>query len=271
MKTNTLVFGPIGGGKSYSIRTLLATYFHLGTLKKGVGLTVLSQACEPGWAATNEDLTCEMGFHVNELLPANPDFVTSLAWLETIKEMGTKELIDKSLPYRILKDYQQFMSLYRNAINFKCDKCNTEFGNLEDLDDSFAIVNDGLTGISKMSEQMIKGPKPQMSLPEYGRAQGQVEGWVNKMCTLKASYILLAHWSREPDPVEGGTNITINTVGNKLAPKLLLDTFDEIILAQRDVDKYSWNLAVRDVDQKARRLQYKNGLAPDFGQIFRTR
>ncbi len=275
MKTNTLIFGPIGAGKSYSTRTLLAEYpDHEGKVRKGVGQTVLFHACEPGWEAVNGDLACDMGFHIQETLPADPDYATSLQWLETIQGIGTDDLIRKSMPGSILRDYRQFMDLYRTAINFTCMRCEQEFGNLENLDKdcNTTYVNDGLTGISKMAVQFIAGPKPNMSLPEYGRAQHHVEGWVNKQCTLNCSYVLIAHWAREPDPVEGGTNITIHTVGQKLAPRLLLDTFDEVILAERKGHPpvYTWNLADDRVDQKGRRLEYRAGLRPDFTQIFRN-
>src|SRR6266550_9337876 len=99
MKANIITFGPIGSGKSYGIRTLLAEYPDREKRNhKGAGLKVLFHACEPGWEATNGDLTCEMGFHVHETLPADPDFETSLRWLDSIQGISTEDLIRKSLP-----------------------------------------------------------------------------------------------------------------------------------------------------------------------------
>lgn len=262
--------GPIGTGKSRVARTLLKEYpDENGKMHKGAGFeNVNLLACEPGWQATNGDLTCEMGFHVAEVLPANPDWTVGLRWLEKISNMSAEEIKKMPIPASIRTGYHQFMDLYKTCVSFVCMRCGKELGSVDDWGQDTALITDGLTGISKMAIHFTVGPKPTLTWPEVDAAQHHVEGFINKCVALKCTYVLIAHWAREPGQVEGGTNITVHTIGQKLASRLLLDTFDEVILAERNGNTYTWNLADDRVDQKARRLEYKAGLRPDFSQIF---
>ena len=273
MKSNSVLLGPIGTGKSRSVRTLLAEYpDESGRIQKGVGLRVNLLACEPGWTATNGDLTCDMGFHVAEVLPANPGWKVGIAWLEKISNMSAEEIKKMNIPASIRTGYHQFMDLYKTCVSFKCIRCGEDLGSVDDWGEDTALVTDGLTGISKMAVHFTVGPKPTLTWPEVDAAQHHAEGFINKCVALKCTYVLIAHWAREPGQVEGGTNITVHTIGQKLASRLLLDTFDEVILAERSGDDtYTWNMADGRVDQKARRLPYKAGLRADFTQIFRDR
>ncbi len=273
MKCNAVVFGPIGSGKSYCIRTLLKEYpDEYGKMHKGAGLNVLSIACEAGWEATNGDLSCEIGYHVCQVLPATPTWEQMIDWIDRTNTMNSEAVKTMTIPGSIKNGYMQWMDLLKACINFKCDRCGTEFGPLDNLDDNYAVVTDGLTGITKMATDVIVGPKPSLTWPDIDRVGHIIEDFVGKFVSFKASYVLIAHWAREPKQVEGGSNITIHTIGQKLAPRLLLDTFDEVILAEREGTKYTWNMAAGDgVDQKARRLEYKAGLPPDFSQIFRQK
>ncbi len=210
-----------------------------------------------------------MNFHVAEVLPANPEWKVNIAWLEKISNMGSEEIKKMNIPSSIRNGYHQFMDLYKTCVTFKCVRCGEDLGCVDDWDDSVAFVNDGLTGISKMASHFAVGPKPTLTWGEIDAAQHHVEGYVNKCCALSCTYVLIAHWAREPSQVEGGTSITVHTIGQKLAGRILLDTFDEIILAERNGNTYTWNLNDDRVDQKARRLPYKAGLQPDFSQIFR--
>lgn len=269
MKSNIINFGDIGTGKSRATRTLLAEYpDETGKIHKGAGLKVHFLACEPGWEATNGDLTCEMGFHVHQVLPANPSWKVKMEWLEKTSNMSAEEIKKLDLPVSVRNGYRQFMDLHVACIKFKCMRCDEEFGCVDDWGEDIAFVNDGLTGITTMATQFAVGPKPTLSWPEIDRVGHSIEDYVKKCCALKCTYVLVAHWDRGANQVEGGSEITIHTIGQKLAPRLLMDTFDEIILSVRNVNTYTWNLADDKVRQKARRLEYKAGLRPDYAQIF---
>jgi hypothetical protein len=270
MKSNIAIIGDIGVGKSHVTRTLLAEYPDWeGKVRKGAGLkNVFQVSCEPGWAATNGDLTCEMGFHVHEVLPANPSWRTMEAWLEKISNMSTEAIKKMELPASIRSGYRQFMDLYTACQAFTCIRCKKEFGCIDDYGEDTAFVNDGLTGISRMAAQFTVGPKPTLTWGETDSAQHHVEDYVHKCVALSCTYILVAHWAKEPNQVESGLSITVNTIGQKLAGRIVLDTFDEIILAERNGNTYTWNMNDERVVQKARRLPYKAGLKPDYSQIF---
>jgi hypothetical protein len=271
VKSNIAIFGPVGSGKTYSLRTLLPEYpDENGKIKKGAGLEVRELACDPGWEATNGDLTCEMGFHIHEVLPANPSWESRREWLEKISGMSGEQIKQSNVPARIWAAYKQFMDLEVACAEFVCKRCGKNFGNTEDWDEGVAFVEDGLSGITKMAKHFAAGPKQALTWPDIDAAGGHIEGHIDKNVSLNCTYVLLAHWDKEIDKVQGGTTITFDTIGNKLAPRLL-KPFDEIILAERESDptRYTWNLARKDVEQKTRRLSYRSGLQPDFSQIFR--
>ncbi len=272
MKTNTINFGDIGVGKSWCTRTLLRNYpDEAGNIREGAGLDVYFHACEPGWEATNGDLTCEMGFHVHQTLPANPPWDVRIAWLDKISNMSADEIKAMKLPNSIRLGYRQFMDLHVASVNFTCIRCEKDLGCIDDWSENVAYINDGLTGITKMARHFAVGPKPTLTWPEIDIVGQLIEDYVDKCCASKCSYVLIAHWAREPKQVEGGTEITVHTIGQKLAPRLLYDTFDEIILSERNGNVYTWNLADNRVRQKVRRLEYKSGLPQDFRQVFRPK
>jgi hypothetical protein len=281
MKANVILIGRIGSGKNWCCRTLLKEYpDENGRMQRGAGKTVMMLANEPGWDETNGDLTCDMGFHVHQHLPYSAPMEQYMEWLEYIAGRSAADVKDMKLGSAMKLPFaQQWMGMYQVMNGFVCDRCKKDFGpvsawdkqgNFVGWNDNVALVQDGLTGVSKMSCQFTAGPKPSMSWPEYDAAQHLVMDWVGLCTSIRASYILIAHMSREPDEVEGGTKVTVSTIGKALAPQLIIP-FGEIIVCRRDVDKYTWNMVDVDnmhVDQKARRLPYKANINPSFVEIF---
>jgi hypothetical protein len=281
MKSNVILVGPIGTGKDWCCRTLLKEYpDENGRMRRGAGKTVMMLANEPGWDETNGDLTCDMGFHVHQHLPYEAPLDQYLEWLEYIAGRSAADVKEMKLPQAIKLPFAQpWMGMYRVVNGFICDRCKENFGpvtawdkegNFIGWDDSYALMQDGLTGISDMACHYTAGPKPSMSYPEYEAAQTIIRNWIGLCTSFRATYVLIAHMAREPDEVEGGTKITVDTVGKKLAPRVV-KPFGEIIVCRRDVDKYTWNMVDVDnmhVDQKARRLPYKANINPSFVEIF---
>lgn len=269
IKANIVNFGPVASGKSYSLRTLLPEYpDKSGKIHKGAGLETRLLSCDPGWSATNSDLTCEMGFHVKEVLPANPSWQVRIRWLEKISNLDGEQIKKMSVPESIWSGYRQFMDLHVACVKFVCDRCGKDFGCVDDWDQNVAFINDGLSGMTKMAKHFAVGPKPSLTWPDIDKAGHTLEDYIDKCVSLNCNYIMIAHWDKEPNNIEGGTNITLDTIGNKVAPRLI-KIFDEIILSVRVGDVYTWNLAADGVQQKTRRLEYKSGLSPNFSQIFR--
>lgn len=265
------MLGAIGTGKSRSVRTLLREYpDETGKMHPGAGLTVLTVALEPGAEATNGDCTCEHGFHLHTHLPVSLDLDMMEEWTERLGILSMESIAKMEVSPTIRKSFNQFMGLYSICRAFICDRCGENFGAIDKLDDSFAIVNDGLSGLSDMAKQHLVGPKPIMSLPQFGAAQELVLGYLKLCLSIKASFVLVAHWSKEINQVTGDRIVTLDTIGNKLAPRIA-KLFDEIIVTQRSGSKFSWSNNDTDIELKARRLPYSDNIEPTFVEILGQR
>ena len=268
MKANCLVLGPIGCGKSASLRTLLRHYEDYdGRVKPGAGKDVMLLALEPGADATLGAFSCEMGLHVKQHLPATVSWEVMEEWVQRLGVMDMETIAKMAVPAHIRKEFQQFLELYSICNNYKCDRCGQTFGAVDSWDDSRVLAVDGMSGLSDMASQYIVGPKPIRSLPQTGTVQNLIEGFLKKCVSIPATFVLISHWSREQDEIKGGSSITLDTIGVKLAPKVL-KMFDEIIVAQRQGTKFTWSTLEDRIELKARRLPYADNLAPDFTQIF---
>jgi hypothetical protein len=129
----------------------------------------------------------------------------------------------------------------------------------------FAV--DGLTGINTMSRALTVGLKPNPSPGEWGVMQGNILNLVRKLCAdCKCFFTLIAHVERETNEITGGTNLTVSTLGAKLAPKLPPE-FTNVVEARRVGTNFSWSTATAGVDTKAGDLPIQEGLSPDFAPI----
>lgn len=269
MKTNTLILGDVGSGKTECIKTLLPTYIDPnGKEQAGAGKRVMYLAHEPGARAIFGENPCEYGLHIKEHFPAQVPIDTFLDWLKRMANMTTKQYADLEVPILIRRDFDQFASMVSICKQFICDICGEDFGDASTWEDDTALVTDGLTGLTMMAVHYINGPKAYMTLPSYQPAQNLVENFVRMACGWKCSYVLISHWSRETDVETRQTHITLDTVGNKLAPKLLKIP-DEVICACREGLKFRWSTLEDGVKSKVRRLPYSENITPSFVEIFK--
>jgi len=130
------------------------------------------------------------------------------------------------------------------------------------------FVIDALVGINTCVMSMVVGTKPVVSPGEWQVGMQHVEKFIKKLVSMRCHFILISHIEREIDEVEGGTKITVGTLGRKLAPKLP-PMFGDVILAQRQGAKWHWSTANAQADLKTRNLPYAEGIPPDFGAIIR--
>lgn len=271
MKANVLLLGPVGSGKSYSLRTLLPHWpDERGTAHTGVGKEVMLLALEPGADATLGHFSCEMGLHVHQHLPATIGWEEMEEWVDRLGKLSMEDVAKMTVPITVRQHYQHFLQLYSICAHFKCDRCGEDFGPVDSWGEDRVFAVDGLSGLSDMASQYLIGPKPIRSLPQTGAAQELIKAFLQKCVSIPASFALIAHWSREVNETTGSTSITVDTIGQKLAPKLL-KLFDEIAVSRRDGTKFSWSTLEDRIELKARRLPYKDNLEPDFGLIFGTK
>lgn len=258
-RSNVLICGEIGTGKTHSLRSLHKF--------KHIALTTTDN--DPD--SVLGDIPCEGDgneFHWTHIVPGGVSWATMIRVAKIINQTSNSKLQD--MENIDANKYQQFIQLLEAKSNFTCDRCKKIIGPLDDLDTSWAVVDDNLTGISKMGMDIVVGAKPVRTLPDWGVAMEMVHNYLFK-CTgdLTASYVLLAHTAREKDEISGGTYVTLSTLGVKLAPKIL-PMFSEVIEANKDGDSFWWATTGTGITLKNRVLPISADLDPDFALIFGT-
>lgn len=271
MKTNVLNFGPIGSGKSRAIRTLLKEWpDEQGRMRPGAGKEVMLLALEAGAEASHAGCGCEMGFHRRTLLPAGSDWDATKDFVEKMGRLDTVEDLAKiKIPLHVRQAYQQYLELYDIRSKFVCEVCGEDFGDVRQWSDGRVFVNDGLSGLTQIATHYINGPRPFLALALYQPVMGLIRSYIHECVGLTCNYILIAHWDREVNEVTREKTITIDTIGQKLAPKILKE-FDEIMVSKHEEGRKFWWSTIEDgTELKCRRLPYDSRIEPDYRGIFR--
>lgn len=248
-----LLVGGSGSGKTYSIRTLIDS-----------GLKVAAIFTEPGMEVL-ADIPCAKGFHFAYIPPAAPKWGVLLDVAKKINTMSMEMLAkQRDLNKAAYDEYLRFISL---MANFKCDRCGETFGPTDELGREWAVVNDSLSGLSQMAMNIVTGSQPVKAQPDYGIAMSNLEGYITKFTTgIPSLAVMIAHLEQEGDELTGGTKLMASTLGRKLAPKIPR-YFSEVILAERNGAKFTWNTESIRADLKVRILPIGAGLPPSFKPI----
>jgi hypothetical protein len=201
--------------------------------------------------------------------PARASWDTLMSNAKLVNQLTYEQLTKVQNMSR--NDYQQFYKLLEALSNFKDDRTGEVLGSVDSWGEDTVLVMDDLSGASDMAMQCVVGGKPAKSQPDWQIAQDLVYNLVVKLVgDTKCSFVLLAHVDREPNEITGGTEVTTQTLGKKLGPKLP-PKFDEVILAERNGTTFTWNTAAPGVALKTRRLPIATDLRPDFAQIIEGR
>lgn len=262
-----MLMGAAGAGKTSSLVTLLA-----------LGIKVRMLATEP--SAPNRVLQeckkrniSDAAFDWCVVSPAMSDWDSLIKSAEIVNTRSLKQIADISDGIA-KQNGGAWITMLHNIKNFKSARTGLDLGDATEWGPDCAFVIDGLTGISDMSRQLTVGLKPNPSPGEWGVMQNNILGLVKKLASdCKCFFVLIAHIERENDEITGVRNITVGTLGAKLAPKLP-PAFTSVVLAKRDGATFLWSVAERGVDTKAGDLDFKDNLPPDFKPIvegFRAR
>lgn len=269
MKSNILLMGEIGTGKTRSLLTLLPEFTdpHTGEVGKGAGLETFVIAMEPGYDAVFGSNSCAQGLHVHYIAPATVSWQTIKNYVNLLSSKNLDEVLKMTDPGK--RQYVQFMEVFNSCADFICDVCKQSFGDISEWTEDRAICLDGLTSLSTVAMHAVVGGKPIRSFPEYGACMEFIEAffklyWGNTRCTS----VCLAHIDREKNPTSGMSTVTVHTWGQKLAPRLVKIP-DEVIIAQHENGRYSWSTVDSDIVLKRRRLPESASLQPTFAQLFR--
>jgi hypothetical protein len=250
--------GPSGTGKTTSCGTLADT-----------GLKVFYLALEPGLESlvayfTDKGKPVPDNLYWHTVQPKKASFKDLQATAKNINTLSLESLAKLVDPNR--SKYDSFDKILTALNNFKDDRTGKEFGCADEWGTDSVLIIDGLTGLCRAAMELVVGGKPVKSMSDWGIAQDQVEKLLFMLTNIRCHFVLIAHVEREVDQVLGGTKIMVQGLGKALAPKLPA-MFSDVILADRQGSKWSWDTASAMADVKTRNLPIASGQAPSFAAI----
>jgi hypothetical protein len=259
---NVMLMGDGGTGKTRAIGTLVDQGIEVFYLSIEQGIESLFGY----WA--DRDLPIPANLHWHKITPPKTTFATLAENAWKVNTMSLESLAKLQDPNRHL--HNLFIRVNEAFFDFPDDRTGKKFGPVDSWGPDRAIVVDGLTGLSRAVMSLVVGGKPVKNPGDYGMAQGQLEGYLRLICDhCRCWFILLAHVEKEIDPVNGGMVKTVSTIGKALAP-VIPPMFSDVILAERNAARWTWNTATVGAATKARNLPWAENLEPSFKQIYDT-
>lgn len=262
MKVNVLLLGEVGSGKTHSLRSIVEK------AKKKLFILSTEQGIESiiGKKSKGGEITCEDGCHYCYISPAKDEWETLKQNAKFINTMSMEQL--QKMNGMNKGKYAQFLEVLEALCDFKCDRCGESFGPVDEFGDDCFLALDGLTGLSQMVMDLTVGAKPIKTQPEWGAAMDTLHRIIRKLTSdLNCSFVLISHIAREKDEVSGSSQITVSTIGNKLAPEIP-KPFDEVVLARREESDFYWSTTANNTLLKSRILPWSDKIEPDFSQFF---
>jgi hypothetical protein len=270
-KTNVLLQGEIGSGKTFSLRTLLPEYVNTdGEVRRGAGQHVALVSLESGAERTLGENMCSAthrdGIHLVYIQPLAITWDQFGQFARLLNAAPLDKALEQGDPNK--RRCTQFLDLMSTLTAFTCQRCGREVGDVAELGPEWTVALDGMTGLTTVARHLCVGLKPILSRPEYNPVMSMVEGfcqlfWGSTHCNA----VILSHIDREVNPTTGLSSITLHTLGQKLAPRIVKMP-DEIVLAEYSEDDYIWATNVPGMILKHRSLPASAKLTPDFSQLF---
>lgn len=258
--SSTLVMGPAGTGKTTSLVTLMES-----------GIKVRMLATEPSapnrviaWMEKKK-IPADM-FDWHFLSPSVPSWDNIKQSAEIVHKSTLKEIAD--MRTGVAKpDATRWMQMVELMNNFQSQRTGEFLGDVVAMGPDCAFVIDGFTGMSTMSRNLTVGLKPNPNPGEWGVMQQNLLTIIRKLtadCTC--FFVLIAHVEREQNELTGIQNLTVSTLGAKLAPKIPPE-FTNVVYAKRVGEDFLWSTADSGVDTKNGDLPLSSTLEPTFKPI----
>jgi len=256
---NVLLMGPAGTGKTHSIGTLV-----------DAGIEVFYLGLEPGLESllgyfTDKGKPVPANLHWHQLQAPKASFMDMMDAATKINTMSLETLAKMQDPKR--SNHNQFIKLLGVMNDFPDDRTGQKFGAVDTWGPDRAIVIDGMAGLGRAAMSLVVGAKPVRNQSDWGIAMDTVEKFLFMVTgNCQCHSVVIGHVERETDAVLGGVKISLSTLGNKLGPKLN-PMFSDVILAVREISKFTWDTGSALADVKTRNLAIAQGLPADFRAI----
>lgn len=256
---NILIMGPSGTGKTYSIKSLVAS-----------GLEVFALFLEPGletligsYVDNNEPIPTNLHWHY--IQPRSQGFGDLSRAAENIGKFDLAGLAKMKDVNRARNN--QMLDLYTVLNDFKDQRTGISFGSVDSWTNGAVLVVDSLSALIRIIWTMVVGTKAVKDMSEWGLVQTQLMEILHKLTSgCNCHFVLIAHVERETDPVLGGSKIMVSAPGKAITASIP-QPFSDVILTVREGDKFFWDTANSQADVKTRNLPIASKIPADFGQI----
>lgn len=257
-----LLEGPAGTGKTYALGTLAdwaqAHSYPMRVLFTENGLESLLGY----WTDRGKEIPSCLAWHNCLTTPLNLKALISAA--DMVGKL-TYESLTKMTPDR--SSGNAFHKILSACANFHDDRTNTSLGAVDSWPATSIFVIDGLSELGNASMKMVVGTKPTASPSDYGVAQQNLLNFIRLLTqSLPCTFVLLAHVTRQVDEISGSVKLMTKGPGKALADEIP-QLFSDVVLTQREGDKFYWDTAAGLADLKTRNLPIRSKLSPDFAQI----
>lgn len=255
-----ILMGPSGTGKTYAIKTLVATGLETFALFLEPGLETLIGAYSDNGEKIPDNL------HWHYLQPKTQGFSDlfkqsdnigkfDLSGLGKMKDMNRSKNNQMTEMYTVLSDFPD----QRNGL---------KYGSADSWSNGAVLVIDSLSALVRIAFDMQVGTKPVRDVSDWGIVQQAIMSFIHKLTSGCICHIvIIAHVEREIDQILGGNKITVSVPGKAIAATIL-QPFSDVILASRENDKFFWDTANSQADVKTRNLPIQSKLPADFGQVY---
>lgn len=255
-----ILMGPSGTGKTYAIKTLVATGLETFALFLEPGLETLIGAYSDNGEKIPDNL------HWHYLQPKTQGFSDlfkqsdnigkfDLSGLGKMKDMNRSKNNQMTEMYTVLSDFPD----QRNGL---------KYGSADSWSNGAVLVIDSLSALVRIAFDMQVGTKPVRDVSDWGIVQQAIMSFIHKLTSgCICHVVIIAHVEREIDQILGGNKITVSVPGKAIAATIL-QPFSDVILASRENDKFFWDTANSQADVKTRNLPIQSKLPADFGQVY---
>jgi hypothetical protein len=257
-----IIMGEAGTGKTHSVGTAV-----------DMGLETFVLMLESGMESllgywTDRGKPIPPNLHWHKITPPKLSFQDLADAARRINTLSLETIAKNADPNR--HQHNLFINVNQALFNFTDDRTGQAYGPVDDWGPDRALVIDGLTGLSRAAMSLVVGSRPVWNPGDYQIGQKQVEGLLRLICDhCQCWFILIAHLEKELDPINGGYTMTVSTIGKALGP-IIPPMFSDVIHAKREGTRWTWNTATTGVATKARNLPWRDGLEPNFKQIYDT-